>query len=85
MCQHEDFPCCGCDDQNASFYPEDSCEELDGLNGDVPDDEDFDDEGYQMSDVEADADTLKSAGWGTDEDYDFGNIDTPLGEDYGGE
>ena len=28
-----------------------------------------DDEPYEMSDVEADADTLSSAGWGTDEDY----------------
>lgn len=28
-----------------------------------------DDEPYEMSDVEADADTLASAGWGTDEDY----------------
>jgi hypothetical protein len=27
------------------------------------------DEGHQMTDVEADADTLKSAGMGTDEDY----------------
>ena len=26
-------------------------------------------EPWEMSDVEADADTLKSAGWGTDEDY----------------
>ena len=26
-------------------------------------------EPYEMSDVEADADTLASAGWGTDEDY----------------
>ena len=24
---------------------------------------------HEMDDVEADADTLKSAGWGTDEDY----------------
>lgn len=29
----------------------------------------YDDEGYEMDDVEADADTLASAGWGTDEDY----------------
>lgn len=35
-----------------------------------------DSEGFQMSDVEADADTLASAGWGTDEDYGF------FGEDY---
>jgi len=28
-------------------------------------------EGYQMTDVEADADTLASAGYGTDEDYGF--------------
>lgn len=26
---------------------------------------------YEMSDVEADADTLASAGWGTDEDYGY--------------
>jgi hypothetical protein len=31
---------------------------------------DNEDEPYEMTDVEADADTLKSAGWGTDEDYD---------------
>ena len=30
---------------------------------------DHSDMGYDMSDVEADADTLKSAGMGTDEDY----------------
>lgn len=28
-------------------------------------------EGADMSDVEADADTLRSAGWGTDEDYGY--------------
>jgi len=31
-----------------------------------PEEEDFED---KMTDSEADADTLKSAGWGTDEDY----------------
>jgi len=37
----------------------------------------YDDEpGDGMTDVEADADTLASAGWGTDEDYgDFGGND----------
>lgn len=30
---------------------------------------DGEENGYEMSDVEADADTLASAGWGTDEDY----------------
>ena len=35
-----------------------------------PDDEEWpDEEPYEMSDVEADADTLSSAGMGTDEDY----------------
>lgn len=28
-------------------------------------------EGYEMTDVEADSDTLTSAGWGTDEDYGY--------------
>jgi len=36
------------------------------------DDEDmWSDPDYDMSDVEADADTLASAGWGTDEDYGY--------------
>lgn len=34
-------------------------------------DADDDYEGYQMSDAEADADTLASAGHGTDEDYGY--------------
>jgi len=34
------------------------------------------------NDVEADADALASAGWGTDEDYEH---ETPMGEDFGGE
>lgn len=29
------------------------------------------DEPHDMTDVEADADTLASAGWGTDEDYGY--------------
>lgn len=32
---------------------------------------DLEDEPQDMTDVEADADTLKSAGWGTDEDYGY--------------
>lgn len=40
------------------------------------------DEGYQMSDVEADADTLASAGMGTDEDYHpFSSFNGYYGED----
>jgi len=31
----------------------------------------WNDGGYEMDDVEADADTLRSAGWGTDEDYGY--------------
>ena len=41
---------------------------------DFDDEAEFDDafdEGFQMSDAEADADTLASAGWGTDEDYGY--------------
>lgn len=36
---------------------------------DTGEDEDFGDEPLGMTDVEADADTLASAGYGTDEDY----------------
>lgn len=46
------------------------CEICDGFACGCPDCSDcYDDEPYEMSDVEADADTLASAGWGTDEDY----------------
>lgn len=34
-------------------------------------DEDYDQEDDGMSDVEADADTLRNIGWGTDEDYGY--------------
>lgn len=40
--------------------------------------EDDEDEGFQMSDVEADADTLASAGYGTDEDYGLIGGDSDL-------
>lgn len=40
-----------------------------GNNDDEHDDCEYDVEPYEMSDVEADADTLASAGYGTDEDY----------------
>jgi len=59
MCGCEDRPCCGCDDNVFDdFDTEIQSDEC------VP--EDFKD---TMSDVEADADTLRSAGMGTDEDY----------------
>jgi hypothetical protein len=44
------------------------CEELEARQSDR-EAYDFEDDG--MSDVEADADTLKSCGWGTDEDYGY--------------
>lgn len=86
MC--EDFPCCGHEagDCNGQKYGSDesimsdphllcdhefgSCEVED-----EPDDWDGDD---GLSDAEADAMTLASAGWGTDEDYGFYGY----GEDY---
>jgi hypothetical protein len=33
--------------------------------------DDYDMDDWDMTDVEADADTLASAGWGTDEDYGY--------------
>ena len=46
-------------------------------NDDV-EDEDYEDEDYEdsWSDVDADADTLASAGWGTDEDYGYEGDDS---------
>lgn len=60
----EDAPCCGCCGPNgddSDQWHEQDMSECDG---------DTDDTGcYDMSDVDADADTLKSAGYGTNEDY----------------
>ncbi len=44
---------------------------------------DYDNDG--MTDVEADADTLRSAGWGTDEDYGYYGENEYPDCDYGGE
>ena len=70
------------DDQ---FYDRDDFSEWDNSEGEYYGDDEWHDEWYDdgdgMSDVEADADTLRSCGWGTDEDY---FADTPLGEEYGG-
>lgn len=62
MCDCEDRPCCGCDLDAGFNQPLDPFDDLQC--------EDFYmDEPPEMTDVEADADTLASAGWGTDEDY----------------
>lgn len=65
-------------------YPDDEDEGLydmeDGDDEDYPigmddepeyDEDDDDDEPHDMTDVEADADTLRNCGWGTDEDYGY--------------
>ena len=59
----EDAPCCGCCGQVEfeQFDPE-----MDEMHDLQPEQ---DNEPSDMSDGEADADALASAGWGTDEDY----------------
>ncbi len=63
----EDAPCCGCCGPNGDGDEYTLDDHLDDLAefGEGPDD--MDDDG--MTDAEADADTLASAGMGTDEDY----------------
>lgn len=57
------------EDRNEMF---DSYEEIDERWGQWDDDDDEPgDEPDGMTDVEADADTLKNCGWGTDEDYGY--------------
>lgn len=80
-CHCEDWPCCGCGDYDPSSDLEGALDGLDAYEDDGPDAE-CDDEPRDLTDVEADADTLRSAGWGMDEDY---CPDTRLGEDYDGE
>jgi len=72
----EDAPCCGCCPSGAEYY--DPRDEIDAAA--LLDDEEIQREDESgMTDVEADADALASAGWGTDEDYgDFGGEDSWL-------
>jgi len=68
MC--EDAPCCGCcgnefgsPEADEFFFPSAEVEsDFEPEENDEPGD---------MTDVEADADTLASAGYGTDEDYGY--------------
>lgn len=63
-CNHEDFPCCGCDEDN--LLTEQQMQELDeAYYNDMPHDGDFD---WMDGDHES---GLASAGWGTDEDYGY--------------
>lgn len=77
-CNCEDRPCCGCHlenpDPNEQFDPNDP--------DNFPDDDDWDDEPHDMTDVEADADTLRSCGWGMDEEYG-GGMDDGWGDSWG--
>lgn len=85
-CTHEDWPCCGCgeepsqEEQHEQSLESQEFEMERDLNGDDEEHED------NFTDSEADADTLRSAGMGTDEDYGGGHdIDTPMGDYYEGE
>lgn len=87
-CHCEDFPCCGCGEEPSQESQHEEFEAMHDFDADCCDGESFDDDedpsedGDGMTDVEADADALRSCGWGTDEDYCH---DTPMGDDYGGE
>ena len=59
-------------DQLNGLDPEDFQEELYSIANNLIHAEDYDDEPVDFrDDVEADADALKSIGWGTDEDYGY--------------
>jgi hypothetical protein len=66
----EDAPCCGCCPSAAEMYePFQQPPEADLLDEEEICRHDQDEDGDNMTDGEADADALASAGWGTDEDY----------------
>lgn len=71
-CSHIDYPCCGCQEfaytgQDAIEQAREDDEAQDILDRDQDDGQDEPWDGF--TDAEADADTLASAGYGTDEDY----------------
>lgn len=74
-CNHADWPCCGCGSESSQEEQREACEEMEALSGigDL-DDEDMDEdpepsEDNFRDDIEADADVLRMAGFGIDEDY----------------
>jgi hypothetical protein len=84
MC--EDFPCCGHESGCCPDYDESgkqinmicTCGAILPIDNrysicdDCMNEEDYEEEDYEdFDDVDADADTLASAGWGTDEDYGY--------------
>jgi len=75
MVRCEDAPCCGCCPSSQEAYY-DSREDIDldpwadAMDGWGDDGEEEPWDGFR-DDVEADADTLASAGYGTDEDYGY--------------
>ncbi len=77
-CGHEDWPCCGCDDDLEHFDDGDLCQgcgepENYCVCDQLDDEGDFDGDGSMDGDHES---ALASAGWGTDEDYGyFGDLD----------
>jgi len=73
FCKCEDWPCCECGEEasqesqhEAWLERQEDMRDADDMDGERFDDED---DGDNMTDAEADADTLRSAGFGTDEDY----------------
>ncbi len=84
-CNHEDWPCCGCGDEPSQEEQHEQFEEMSALSGINDLDEADRREDNFRDDVEADADVLRMAGMGTDEDYGHYEVDTPLGDFYGGE
>lgn len=65
-CSHIDFPCCGC--QSFAYTGQDAIEQA-REDDEAQDILDRDEPWDGFTDAEADADTLASAGYGTDEDY----------------
>jgi hypothetical protein len=65
----EDAPCCGCCGQVEHEQYDPEMDEMRDFEPEEEPEEEQDDEPSEMSDGEADADALASAGWGMDEDY----------------
>ncbi len=72
MARCEDAPCCGCCPSSEEAYY-DYREDIDLDPWGSEDEVDYEDEPWDgfRDDVEADADALASAGYGTDEDYGY--------------
>jgi len=74
-CTGDNCPCCDWSDEDRAALEAMSVDEADAITAQENPQDDGPDTDEYPHDLSDDADALASAGWGTDEDYFFGDTD----------